>query len=89
VRIAVVGTSGSGKTTLAKALATQFAIPHIELDAVNWQASWRDLSRTDGDEFVRRVALAIAAKNTGGRWQLRRRSRPRLAARDPFGLARL
>jgi adenylate kinase family enzyme len=62
VRIAVVGTSGSGKTTLAKALATQFAIPRIELDAVNWQASWRDLSRTDPDEFVRRVALAIAAK---------------------------
>jgi adenylate kinase family enzyme len=64
VRIALVGTSGSGKTTLAKALATQLAIPRIELDAVNWQAKWRDLSRTDPDEFVRRVTLAIA----GERW---------------------
>jgi adenylate kinase family enzyme len=62
VRIAVVGTSGSGKTTLVKALAAQFAIPHIELDAANWQASWRDLPRTDPDDFVRRVALAIASE---------------------------
>jgi adenylate kinase family enzyme len=62
MRIAVVGTSGSGKTTLAKALATQLALPHIELDAVNWQAGWRDLVRTDPDEFVRRVAVAVAAE---------------------------
>jgi adenylate kinase family enzyme len=61
VRIAVVGTTGSGKTTLANALAAQLALPYIELDALNWQAGWRDLSRTDPDEFVRRVTLVIAA----------------------------
>jgi adenylate kinase family enzyme len=61
VRIAVVGTTGSGKTTLAKALAAQLALPYIELDALNWQAGWRDLSRTDPEEFIRRVAVAIAA----------------------------
>jgi adenylate kinase family enzyme len=61
MRIVVVGTSGSGKTTLAKALAAQLALPHIELDAVNWQAGWRDLSRNDPDEFVRRATLAVAA----------------------------
>jgi adenylate kinase family enzyme len=61
VRIAVVGTSGSGKTTLAKALAAQLGLPFIELDAVNWQAGWRDLVRTDPDEFVRRVRLAVDA----------------------------
>jgi adenylate kinase family enzyme len=61
VRIAVVGTTGSGKTTLAKALAAQLALPYIELDALNWQAGWRDLSRTDPDEFIRRVTLAVAA----------------------------
>jgi len=61
LRIAVVGTSGSGKTTLAKAVAAQLALPYIELDAVNWQAGWRDLVRTDPDEFVRRVTLAVAA----------------------------
>ena len=61
MQIAVVGTTGSGKTTLAKALAAQLGLPYIELDALNWQAGWRDLSRTDPDEFVRRVAVAIAA----------------------------
>ena len=59
MRIVVVGTSGSGKTTLAKALAARLALPHIELDALNWEAGWRDLSRTDPAEFVRRVSLAI------------------------------
>jgi adenylate kinase family enzyme len=61
LRIAVVGTSGSGKTTLAKALAAQLALPYIELDALNWQPGWRDLSRNDPDEFVRRVTLTVAA----------------------------
>ena len=61
MRIAVVGTSGSGKTTLAKALAGQLALPCIELDALNWQPGWRDLSRNDPDEFVRRVTLTVAA----------------------------
>jgi adenylate kinase family enzyme len=60
MRIAVVGTSGSGKTTLAKALAAQLGLPYIEMDALNWQADWRDLSRTEPEEFVRRVTLAIA-----------------------------
>ena len=58
MRIAVVGTSGSGKTTLAKALAAQLAIPFVELDAINWQPGWHDLSRNDPDEFVRRVSRA-------------------------------
>jgi adenylate kinase family enzyme len=61
MRIAVVGTTGSGKTTLARALAAQLALPYIEMDALNWQTGWRDLSRTDPEEFVRRVTLAIAA----------------------------
>ena len=60
MRIAVAGTTGSGKTTLAKALAAQLVLPLIEIDALNWQAGWRDLSRTDPDEFVRRVSRAIA-----------------------------
>jgi adenylate kinase family enzyme len=60
MRISVIGTSGSGKTTLAKALAAQLGLPYVEMDALNWQAGWRDLSRTDPDEFVRRVTLAIA-----------------------------
>ncbi len=36
-------------------------MPCIELDALNWQPGWRDLLRSDPDEFGRRVAIAIAA----------------------------
>ena len=61
VRIVVVGTSGAGKITLARTIAARLALPHIELDAINWQAGWRDLTRHDPAEFVRRVTEAIQA----------------------------
>jgi adenylate kinase family enzyme len=60
MRIAVVGTSGSGKTTQARQLAQVLAIPHIDIDAINWQAGWRDLNTHDPDEFRRRVSAALA-----------------------------
>ena len=60
MRISIVGTSGCGKTTLAVALARQFALPRIELDAINWQEDWRDLQVHDPDEFKRRTAEAVA-----------------------------
>jgi adenylate kinase family enzyme len=59
MRIVVVGTTGAGKTTLARRIAVMLELPHIELDAINWQSGWRDLSRRDPEEFVRRVAEAI------------------------------
>jgi adenylate kinase family enzyme len=34
-------------------------LPHIELDAINWQPGWRDLSRRAPEEFARGVAAAI------------------------------
>jgi adenylate kinase family enzyme len=61
VRIVVVGTSGAGKTTLAKAIAATLAIPHIELDAMEWGPGWTPLSSADPDALVRRVAAATAA----------------------------
>jgi adenylate kinase family enzyme len=61
VRIVVIGTAGAGKTTLARAIAVRIDHPHIELDAVNWQSGWRDISRYDPPEFIRRVTLAIQA----------------------------
>jgi adenylate kinase family enzyme len=62
MRIVVVGTSGAGKTTLARRIAALLELPHIELDAINWQSGWRDLTRHDPEEFVRRVAEAIKAE---------------------------
>ncbi|SDR54497.1 Adenylate kinase [Rhizobiales bacterium GAS191] len=62
MRIVVVGTCGAGKTTLARRIAEQLKLPHIELDAINWQSGWRDLTRHDREEFVRRVTEAIQAE---------------------------
>lgn len=62
MRVVVIGTSGAGKTTMASRIARRLGLPHIELDAVNWQPGWRDLDRHDQPEFVRRVTLAIQAE---------------------------
>jgi adenylate kinase family enzyme len=61
MRIVIAGTCGSGKTTLAKALAAQLALPCIEIDALNWQPGWYDLSQSEPEEFTRQVSAAIAA----------------------------
>ena len=60
MRVVVIGVSGSGKTTLAQSIAARLNIPHIELDAINWQAGWHDLNRNDPDEFIRRAGAAVA-----------------------------
>ena len=62
MRIVVVGTSGAGKTTLARRIASHLGLPHIELDAINWQSGWHDLTRHDPQEFVRRVTEAIRSE---------------------------
>ena len=41
---------------MAKALSRALDLPRIELDAINWQPGWRDISIQDPDEFYRRVA---------------------------------
>jgi adenylate kinase family enzyme len=60
MRIAIIGSSGSGKSTLGRRLAERLGAPSVELDALNWEANWRDLSRQDPEEFVRRVKAAVA-----------------------------
>jgi adenylate kinase family enzyme len=61
MRIVVIGTSGAGKTTLAGRIAKGLDLPHVELDAINWQSGWHDLVRHDPDTFARRVAAAAEA----------------------------
>jgi adenylate kinase family enzyme len=58
-RIAVIGNSGSGKTTLSRALSGGLGIPHIELDALNWQRHWRALSLEDPERWAALVGRAI------------------------------
>ena len=60
MRVSVIGTSGSGKTTFAAELARRLGCRHIDLDAINWQAGWRDLNTHDPEEFRRRTAAAVA-----------------------------
>lgn len=61
LRIAIVGTSGSGKTTLSRRIGAALGLPIIELDAINWQADWRDLNSHEPETFSARVAEAAAA----------------------------
>ena len=61
MRVAVIGTSGSGKTTFAAPLAKALGCLHIDQDAVNWQAGWRDLDAHDPAELVRRTEALAAA----------------------------
>ncbi len=60
-RVVVVGASGSGKTTLAQQLALRLDVPHVELDALFWEANWTSVSP---EIFRERVTQALA----GDRW---------------------
>jgi len=60
-RIVIVGKTGSGKSTLAGQLSRQLAIPHIELDALYWQADWQG---TPDDKFLANVQDALATNDT-------------------------
>lgn len=64
LRVAIIGSSGAGKSILARRLGSRLAAPVVELDAINWQAGWRDLATHDPEAFVHRTRTAIA----GERW---------------------
>lgn len=57
-RVVVVGVTGSGKTTFAAALARRLAVPHVELDALYWEAHW---TGAEPAVFRARVADAVGA----------------------------
>ena len=56
--MSVVGSTASGKTRFARELAKALDVPHIELDAIEWQPNWTPLPN---DQFRARVAERIAA----------------------------
>ena len=62
MRVVVVGSSGSGKSTMARALSRALGLPHVEMDAINWQPGWRPISIEDPEEFLRRVAEVAAGE---------------------------
>ena len=65
MRIVVVGISGAGKTTLAHRIAA--LLTHIELDAINWQSGWRDLTRHAADDMppICPILRSVAPRRLG------------------------
>jgi len=58
-RVVVIGTTSSGKSTLAERLAKQLNLNFIELDALYWEADWKEASL---EEFRERVEDATKAE---------------------------
>ncbi|HSG80239.1 MAG TPA: hypothetical protein VLD62_11710 [Acidimicrobiia bacterium] len=58
-RISVVGVTGSGKSTFSDRLAGLLRVPHVELDALQWENGW---SAAAEDVFVGRVRSATDAE---------------------------
>jgi adenylate kinase family enzyme len=56
-RIVVVGTTGAGKSTLARKLSHLLDVPHVELDALSWEAGW---VTAPTEVFRQRVEDALA-----------------------------
>jgi adenylate kinase family enzyme len=64
MRFLVIGSTGSGKSTFARELARRIAAPYVEMDALNWDPGWTNLSQVDRDRFRARVTEALS----GERW---------------------
>lgn len=54
----VTGNSCSGKSTLGRRIASALDVPHVELDALNWEPGWVSLAEKDPEELERRISDA-------------------------------
>ena len=59
-RIHVTGNSCSGKSTLGRRIATALNVPHVELDALNWEPGWVSLAEKAPEELERRISDATS-----------------------------
>jgi hypothetical protein len=64
MRIVVVGMSGRQDHAGAQIAAL---LPHIELDAINWQSGWRDLTRHAADDMppICPIRRRVAPRRSG------------------------
>ena len=51
-RISIVDGSGSGKSTLCNILSKELNLPAIHLDAINYNANWVEIDKTQRDEII-------------------------------------
>jgi adenylate kinase family enzyme len=70
-RVRVVGTSGSGKTTFAGRLAGTLGVPHLELDAVFWDADWTFRDLAEAHALIRAFAADADGWVADGNWRNR------------------
>lgn len=56
-RISIVGGSGSGKSTLCNILSKELNLPAIHLDAINYNANWVEIDKTQRDEIILNKSL--------------------------------
>ncbi|MBM3070459.1 adenylate kinase [Enterobacter sp. RHBSTW-00994] len=58
MKINLIGTSGSGKSTLAQHIASEIAIPYIEMDRLYWLPDWEG---TPDEQFLLNLENALSA----------------------------
>ena len=56
-KISIVGGSGSGKSTLCNILSKELNLPAIHLDAINFNANWVEIDKTERDKIISTKSL--------------------------------